>query len=152
MRSGPAALRAFLAPFDVAGQRPSAAPAGLRGSEPPTSEAGAGGVALGGDDLGAADGHGVEGADGPHPVAVAGEPGRPGRGRVRLDQHGEVLAPPEAEGTGRGGVEGEPGRRDGGGRVLAGPQQAGQQLHDDLRLGVAAHGPDQVRQRAVGAW
>ena len=77
-------------------------------------------------------------------------PAEPGRGRVRLHQHGQVLAPPEAEGPGRRRVEGEAGRRDGGRRILAGPQQAGQELADDLRLGVAAHGPDQVRQRAVG--
>ena len=94
--------------------RPSAAPAGLRGSDAPTRRRGPVPSRSVCDDLGAADGDGVEGADGPHPVPVAGQAGRPGRRRVRLHQHGEVLAPPEAEGPGRRGVEGEAGRRDGG--------------------------------------
>ena len=105
-----------------------AAPAGLRGSDAPTRRRAPVAVALGRDDLGAADRDRVEGADGPHPMAVPGQARPPGRGRVRLHQHREVLAPPEAEGPGRGGVEGEPGRGDGGRRVLAGLQQAGQEL------------------------
>ena len=57
--------------------RPSAAPAGLRGSDAPTRRREPVVVAHGLDDLGAADGDGVEGADRPHPVAVAGQPGAP---------------------------------------------------------------------------
>ena len=130
-------------------QRPMAAPSGLRGSDAADQPARPV-VGPDRDDLGAADGDGVEGADPLRPVAAGRQPVEPPRWRVGLDDHREVVAPPEAERPGRGGVEREPGRGHGGRGVLAGVQQAGQELADDLWLGVAPHGADEVRERPSG--
>ena len=54
------------------------------------------------DDLGAPHGDGVEGPDPLHPVAACGQPVDPFRWRVGLDDHRQVVAPPEAERSGRG--------------------------------------------------
>src|SRR5580658_6484880 len=69
------------------------------------------------DDLGTADGGRVEGADRAHLVAELGQARQPLRRRVRLQQHGQVIAPPQAERSGGRRIERETGGGNGGGRV-----------------------------------
>ena len=132
-------------------QRPSAPPAGLRGSDAPTWRRDAGSPCAQLDDLGAADGDGVEGADRPHPVAVAGEPVEPGRGAsaststVRSSPHHRRNGP--AEGASRVSA--------GALTAVAGscPVSSRRARSCTMICGWASPpmAPDQVRQRAVAA-
>ena len=67
-----------------------------------------------------------------------------------LDPHRQVVAPPQPERSGRRCIERQPGPGHRGRRVLAARQHPGQELEEDLGLGVAAHGPDQMGERSVG--
>ncbi len=122
-----------------------------RGCAGPTRRPGtsAAGVALDGDDLRAADRDRVERADGAGRWPRASSPSGQAAGASASTRTRQVVAPPQPERPGRRCVERQPGRADGGGRVLAGAQEPCQQLADDLRLGVAAHGADEMRERAV---
>ena len=103
------------------------------------------------DDLGTPDHHRVEGADGLHMVAPVSEFVNPtGRG-IGLHPDAQIVSPPQPERSGRWSVEGQPGPSHRRGRVLSAPQHSGQDLQEDLGLGIAAHGPRQVGKRPVGS-
>jgi len=83
-------------------------------------------------------------------VAAGAQARRPGRGSAVLDpDQRRVAGPPDVER--RGGLAAEhPARRgDGRARVLAQGQRPDQQLRQDLRLRVGAHGAEHGVQRAV---
>ena len=85
-------------------------------------------------------------------VAPPGQALGPGGGGVRLDAHvGRAAALPHVEAGAVVAAEHPAGGTDDRARVLARPEQPGQQLQDDLGLRVAAHRPEHGPQLAVRA-
>ena len=88
----------------------------------------------------------VERPDHPDPVTAGLEALPPALGGVGLHEQRLRRRLPQPEGRSPGCFVHDPCRRDRGGGVLSAVQQPRQQLHEDLRLDVSTHRPDDLGQ------